>query len=308
MPEQRSKLLSSKSFELRHLRYFCALVEEKNFERAAAKLGIAQPGLSQQIMALEAILGAPLLDRSRRAVQLTQSGEVLYREADKILMQVDATMIAVNRAGRGEIGQISIGYVASAAYSGIVFETIRTFKDEYPDVAVNLVEMELRMQLTRISEGLLDIGFVRWPALLLPGLTSLVVRREPLIAVLSEMHPLAHQSTIELTELKDEIFITPRQPADIGFHGTTLEACRSAGFEPNISAQALDFTEIASRASIGMGVALAPKSLSAVGLPGIRYIDVAGIPTTSDVALAFRKSEASQAVKSFIAMCRRMGL
>jgi DNA-binding transcriptional LysR family regulator len=289
MPEQRSKLLTSKSFELRHLRYFCALVEEKNFERAAAKLGIAQPGLSQQIMALETILGAPLLDRSRRAVQLTQSGEVLYREAVKILMQVDATMIAVNRAGRGEIGQISIGYVASAAYSGVVFETIRKFKQEYPD-------------------GLLDMGFVRWPALLLPGLTSLVVRKEPLVAVLSETHPLAHQATIELQSLKDEIFITPRQPADIGFHGTTIEACHSAGFEPNISAQALDFTEIASRASIGMGVALAPKSLSAVGLPGIRYIDVAGISTTSDVALAFRKSEASQAVKSFIAMCRRMGL
>ncbi len=230
MPEQRSKLLTSKSFELRHLRYFCALVEEKNFERAAAKLGIAQPGLSQQIMALETILGAPL-DRSRRAVQLTQSGEVLYREAVKILMQVDATMIAVNRAGRGEIGQISIGYVASAAYSGVVFETIRKFKQEYPDVSVNLVEMELRMQLTRISEGLLDMGFVRWPALLLPGLTSLVVRKEPLVAVLSETHPLAHQATIELPSLKDEIFITPRQPADIGFHGTTIEACHSAGFE-----------------------------------------------------------------------------
>lgn len=165
MPEKRSKPMTS-PFELRHLRYFCALVEEKNFERAAAKLGIAQPGLSQQIMALETIVGAPLLDRSRRAVQLTQSGEVLHREAVKILMQVDATMIAVNRAGRGEIGQISIGYVASAAYSGIVFETIRKFKEEYPDVSVNLVEMELRMQLTRISEGLLDMGFVRWPVLL----------------------------------------------------------------------------------------------------------------------------------------------
>lgn len=93
-----------------------------------------------------------------------------------------------------------------------------------------------------------------------------------------------------------------------GFHGTTIEACHSAGFDPSISAQALDFTEIASRVAIGLGVALAPKSLSAVGLPGIRYINVTGTPTTSDVVLAFRKSEASQAVKSYIAICRRMGL
>jgi len=306
MPPAPNKNTATRSFELRHLRYFCALVDEKNFERAAARLGIAQPGLSQQIMALEAIIGSPLIDRSRRSVQLTQSGEVLYRDALKILAQTDAAMVAVKRAGRGEIGQVSIGYVASAAYSGIVFESIRTFRAEYPDVAVNLTEMELRMQLSRISEGLLDMGFIRWPAPMPPGLTSLIVKREPLVAVLNEAHALANCSTLRLDALKAETFLTPRQPADIGFHRTTLEACRSAGFEPDINAHALDFTEIASRVAIELGVALVPKSMNAVGLPGICYVDVSSITTTSDVAIAFRKSESSLAAKSFVALCRRV--
>jgi len=219
MPPAPNKNTAARSFELRHLRYFCALVDEKNFERAAARLGIAQPGLSQQIMALEAIVGSPLIDRSRRSVQLTQSGEVLYREALKILAQTDAAMVAVKRAGRGEIGQVFIGYVASAAYSGIVFETIRTFRAEYPDVAVNLTEMELRMQLSRISEGLLDMGFIRWPASLPPGLTSLIVKREPLVAVLNEAHALANCSTLRLDALKEETFLTPPSRPTSAFTG-----------------------------------------------------------------------------------------
>jgi DNA-binding transcriptional LysR family regulator len=291
-------------FELRHLRYFVALVEERNFDRAAIRLGIAQPGLSQQIMSLEKIVGTPLLDRSRRAVQLTHSGEILFQEARKVLAQTEATVVAIRRAGRGESGRISIGYVASAAYSGAVVHAIRNFKRDHPDVQIELQEMELRQQLQRIADGLLDFGYIRSPAPIPSGVVVQVILREPLMAILPCDHAFAGQPIEDLSCLGSETFVTPRQPQEVGFHRNTLLACREAGFEPNVKAIAHDFTEIASLVGIGVGVALVPQSMRCADLPDISYQPVEGLKTTSDVAIAYRKGEGAPAVKAFIAKQR----
>ncbi|MFK0165037.1 LysR substrate-binding domain-containing protein [Rhizobium sp. NPDC090279] len=288
-------------FELRHLRYFVALVEERNFDRAAIRLGIAQPGLSQQIMSLEKIVGASLLDRSRRAVKLTHSGEILFQEARKVLAQTDATVAAVRRAGRGESGRISIGYVASAAYSGAVVRTVRNFKRDHPDVEIELQEMELRQQLQRIADGLLDFGYIRSPAPIPSGVIVQVILREPLMTILPTDHAFAGQPIEDLSRLNAETFITPRQPPEVGFYRNTLQACREAGFEPVVKAIAHDFTEIASLVGIGVGIALVPQSMRCADLPDITYQPVEGIGATSDVAIAYRKGEGAPAVKAFIA-------
>ncbi|MBB3659174.1 DNA-binding transcriptional LysR family regulator [Rhizobium sp. BK650] len=292
-------------FELRHLRYFVTLVEERNFERAAARLGIAQPGLSQQIMSLERIVGTQLLDRSRRAVHLTHSGEILLQEARKVLVQTEATVAAIHRAGRGESGRISIGYVASAAYSGAVVGSIRDFKRDYPYVEVELQEMELRQQLQRIADGLLDFGYIRAPAPIPPGVSVEVVLREPLVAMIRDGHEFAARSIDTLARLTQETFITPRQPPDVGFHCNTLQACREAGFEPSVNAVAHDFTEIATLVGIGMGIALVPQSMSRVELPDIHYRPLGDVTVTSDVAIAYRKGEGSPATKAFIGRHRQ---
>ncbi|MBB3387993.1 DNA-binding transcriptional LysR family regulator [Rhizobium sp. BK275] len=297
--------LTDPGFELRHLRYFVTLVEERNFERAAARLGIAQPGLSQQIMSLERIVGTPLLDRSRRAVQLTHSGEILFQEARKVLAQTEATVAAIRRAGRGESGRISIGYVASAAYSGAVVGSIRDFKRDYPYVEVELQEMELRQQLQRIADGLLDFGYIRAPAPIPPGVSVQVVLREPLVAMVPADHEFAERAIDTLAHLTSDIFITPRQPPEIGFHRNTLQACREAGFEPSVKAIAHDFTEIAALVGIGIGIALVPQSMSRVELQDIHYRPLAGVTVTSDVAIAYRKGEGSPATKAFIARHRQ---
>ena len=294
------------SFELRHLRYFVALVEERNFERAAARLGIAQPGLSQQIMALEEILGTSLLDRTRRSVHLTQSGQVLYDEATKILAQADVAMVAVNRVSRGETGRVSIGYVASAAYSGAVVQSIRAYKRDHPGVEIELTEMELRKQLARIVEGLLDFAFIRGPAPIPDGLATHIIRREPIVLMVPDGHPLTlERSAANLAGLTSETFLTPQQPRDVGFHGTTFAACKEAGFEPNINSTSWDFTGIGSMVAIGAGVAIVPKSLECVRLPGIRYVPLPYANVTSDLVVAYRKTEASPAVRAFIAHSKR---
>lgn len=298
-------VLTDPGFELRHLRYFVTLVEERNFERAAVRLGIAQPGLSQQIMSLEKIVGTPLLDRSRRAVQLTHSGEILFQEAKKVLAQTEATVAAMHRAGRGESGRISIGYVASAAYSGAVVGPIRDFKRDYPYVEVELQEMELRQQLQRIADGLLDFGYIRAPAPIPTGVTVQVVLREPLVVMIPADHEFAERPIETLARLASDTFITPRQPPEIGFHRNTLQACREAGFEPSVNAVAHDFTEIAALVGIGIGVALVPQSMSRVELPDINYRPLGGVTVTSDVAIAYRRGEGSPATRAFIAQHRQ---
>ncbi|MFC5758842.1 LysR substrate-binding domain-containing protein [Rhizobium sp. GCM10022189] len=296
--------LTDPGFELRHLRYFVTLVEERNFERAAIRLGIAQPGLSQQIMNLEKIVGTSLLDRSRRAVQLTYSGEVLFQEARKVLAQTEATVAAIDRAGRGESGRISIGYVASAAYSGAVVGSIKDFKRDFPYVEVELQEMELRQQLQRIADGLLDFGYIRAPAPIPAGVSVQVVLREPLVAMIPAGHEFAERPIDTLARLAANTFITPRQPPEIGFHRNTLQACREVGFEPSVKAIAHDFTEIAALVGIGVGIALVPQSMSRVELPDIHYRSLRSVAVTSDVAIAYRKGEGAPAVRAFIARHR----
>ncbi len=289
------------TFELRHLRYFIALVEEKNFERAAARLGIAQPGLSQQILNLESLVGIPLLNRAKRSVQLTLSGQLLFDEARKIVAQADLALSELQRVGRGQTGRISIGYVASAAYSGVLTESLTAFRQEFPDIELQLVEIEMRQQLTMISEGELDFGYIRPPAPIPAGLTTTTVLREPLVVALPEAHPLAAQHAIDLAALSDQTFITPRQPADVGFHSNTLDACKDAGLTPKVSATGRDFTTIMSMVAVGLGIALVPQSLQCLQLPGVRYVSLARNRVTSDLAVAYRKVEGSAAVRAFVA-------
>lgn len=290
----------AETFELRHLRYFTALVDERNFERAALKLGIAQPGLSQQIMNLEDIVGMPLLDRTRRSVQLTAPGQLLYEDAKKILADADATLAALKRVDRGETGRITIGYVASAAYSGLLIQSIASFRASHPDVELQLIEMEMRLQLSKIADGNLDIAFIRPPAPIPEGVATNVILREPLMAALPQTHPFAFARQVDLKSLSQETFITPRQPPDVGFHYNTIEACNEAGFQPTISPEGRDYTTIACMVSIGLGIALVPRSLDCLRLPGVHYVPLSSSTTTSDLAIAYRKTEASPAVRAFI--------
>jgi DNA-binding transcriptional LysR family regulator len=285
--------------ELRHLRYFIATAEELNFGRAAEKLGIAQPGLSQQIKALEDIVGTPLFDRTRRSVQLTLAGELFANEARKTIAQAEMALMAARQAGRGEVGRIAVGYVGSAAYTGMLTSILNEFRAAYPDVELQISEMEMLRQLDQISEGKLDIGFIRPPVKLPVGITCVQVLQERLLLAVPATHSLAGRERVPLSAFNGDIFITPRHPPNVSFHKYTTQACQAAGFFPRLGPQGRDFVTITSMVSIGLGVALVPQSVKCIQLPSIRFKQVAGKPIFAELAVAFRRSEPSPAARAF---------
>ena len=201
---------------------------------------------------------------------------------------------AARRAGS------SIGYVASAAYAGVLTNSLAAFRATHPEVELQLTEMEMGLQLSAITDGTLDFGYIRPPIPIPEGVATTCVLREPLVVALPATHALSGRGAIPLAALRAETVITPRQPADVGFHHNALSACRESRFEPSISAVGRDFTTIASMVAVGLGVALVPESLACLRLPGLVYNPIVGPTTTSDLAVAHRRSETSPAVKAFI--------
>lgn len=294
--------------ELRHLRYFLAVAEELNFGRAAERLGIAQPGLSQQVRALEAILGTPLLDRSRRAVRLTLAGELLAGEARAILTRTDAALQAARRAGQGEVGRLAIGYVASAAYTGVLTTILGRFREAHPDVALEVTGMAMQQQLEAIAADRLDICFIRPPVSLPAGVTSFPVLQEPIAIALPESHPEAARKAVRLAALAGETFITPEHAAGVSFHRHTVMACQAAGFHPRLGPQGRDFVTVASLVAVGLGVALVPQCVGRIRLPGVTYRPLEDAGVTAEMAIAHRRRESSPVVRRFIALARQSRL
>ena len=296
---------SSATLELRHLRYFLATAEELNYGRAAERLRIAQPGLSQQIMNLEEIVGTPLFDRTRRSVRLTLAGELFAQEARKAVLQAESALMVARRAGRGELGRIAIGYVGSAAYTGALTTMVGEFRAAYPEVELQIAEMEMQQQLDQLDQGRLDIGFIRPPVPLPMGIASIPILLEEIMLALPESHPMAGQEAVPLSALNGDIFITPRHPPEVSFHRHTTAACQAAGFFPRLGPQGRDFVTIASMVAVGLGVALVPQSLRCIQVPGLRYKAIAGEPVLAELAAAYRRNEPSPVARAFAAHARR---
>jgi DNA-binding transcriptional LysR family regulator len=290
--------------ELRHMRYFLAVAEELNFGRAAEKLGVAQPNLSQQIKLLEEIVGALLFDRTQRSVRLTTAGECFVGEAREALVHAENALIAARRAGRGEIGRLAVGYVGSATYTGVLVSITGAFREGYPDVEIELAEMEMRDQIAAIAAGTLDIGFIRPPIELPIGIGNSLLMQEELAVAISDRHPLARLQDIPLSALREEIFITPRHAANVSFHKHTTDACLAAGFSPRLGPQADHFVTVVSMVAIGLGVALVPQSCRCLDLPGVCYRALAGKKILADLSVAYRRSEPSQPARTFLRYCQ----
>jgi DNA-binding transcriptional LysR family regulator len=299
---------SSAELELRHLRYFLVTAEELNFGRAAERLNIAQPGLSQQIKSLERIVGTALFDRTRRAVQLTLAGELFAAEARATLAHAERALGVAQTAGRGEVGSIAIGYLGSAAYTGMLTKVLSTFQKNYPKVELQLHAMEMSLQLEHLSLGKLDIGFIRPPVPLPIGVATMPILQETLCLALPDSHPLASHETVPLSGMSDDIFITPFHAPNVSFHKHTTTACQAAGFLAKLGPQGKDFMTIVGMVSIGVGVAIVPQSVSCIQLPGVRYKAIAGPPIRAELAVAFRRSEPSAAARAFVQHARKFSL
>ncbi len=285
--------------ELRHLRYFAAVAEELQFGRAARKLHISQPPLSMQIRALEEELGVTLLNRTQRSVSLTQAGNALLAEARHILARVDQAILTTKRAGRGEIGELLVGFISVADYN-VLPEVLREFRRRFPLVNLTLREATTDTQLRDLVAGRIDVGFVL-PPVNEPALESVAILREPLIAALPEKHPLARKpGKLALEKLKDASFILFPRPNAPGLYDDIVSCCKAAGFSPRVEQEAIQMQTIVSLVSAELGVALIPASMMHLRRTGVIYKELRGGSPPIEIHLVWRRGDVLPALRVFI--------
>ena len=287
--------------ELRHLRYFQAVAEELHVGRAAQRLHMAQPPLSRQIHALEAELGLTLFERTRRGVTLTPAGAAYAERVKDVFAAVDRAAAAARRAAVGELGRIAIGYVSSLAYVGLS-ELLRAFRDAWPHVEVIVREGPPQEQLDALTEGRLDVGFVRGPVIE-GGLIAEIARREPLVVALPPRHRLARKPRVELRELAGEPMLTFARARSPGFFDHVMGLCRAAGFTPKIVQEA-PLIDLVSLVSAGFGVALVPQSLRRVAGSRLVVRPLVGAPR-ADLMMVRRADDQTPALQRFLDVARK---
>jgi DNA-binding transcriptional LysR family regulator len=287
--------------ELRHLRYFVAVAEELHFGRAAERLHMAQPPLSQQIRQLEVEIGFDLFRRTKRSVQLTEAGQLFLDRVRVIFAQVDQAIEIGRQASRGDLGQMIVGFVGSAAYN-VLPPILQAMRTQVPGVSLELRELTTVQQLQWVAEGNIDVGFVR-PPVDLPGLESEVIFQEPLMVALSEYHPLCQDKTVAVRSLMNESFIQFPRVLAPGLYDPIISLCQQAGFSPNVVQEAIQMQTIVSLVAAEMGVAIVPASLQNLQRKGVVYKPLAEVTPLVAIALVWRKFP-SPAVQRFVEVAR----
>lgn len=287
--------------ELRHLRSYVVLADELHFGRAAKRLGIAQPPLSQQIARLERLLGYPLFTR-RPGVALTPAGVALLAPARRALEQVAHGVDATRRAGRGESGILTIGFAASTMATRVP-EVLRAFRRRRPGVELVLRELSTAAQLEALRSGFIDVGFLREPVAD-PAIVAERVVREPFSAVLPPDHRLAGHRTIDLAALSGEGFVLfPRAVAPT-LYDQVRAVCRSAGFEPRQVQEAEEWLTIVGLVDAGLGVSIVPASFERLRWGRVSYHRLAGIRRLTTISMCHRAGEQDALVPAFAAVAR----
>jgi DNA-binding transcriptional LysR family regulator len=295
--------------DLRHLRYFVAVAEEGHVTRAAARLGLQQPPLSQQIRALEAELQVQLFRRKPRGVELTQAGEALFAEAQAILQQVEHAVTAVRRTARGEAGRIGLGFTSSASFHPFVPQVVRKYRETHPLVALSLDESGTGELVAALLEERLDAAFVRSPVGAAEGIAVHSVLDEAMVAALPAGHALARRTNatpLGLGELSAETFILYRRPLGPGLYDAIIAACQRAGYSAIIGQEAPRMLATLSLVAAGLGVTLVPQSMRRLRVHGVAYrpLDSAS-GLVAPLNLAYRRGDTSEAARRFIALVRR---
>ncbi|AFY53715.1 transcriptional regulator [Rivularia sp. PCC 7116] len=284
--------------ELRHLRYFVTLAEELHFGRAAQRLHIAQPPLSQQIRQLENELGFELFHRTKRKVELTEAGKVFLVEVQRIFRQLEQAIFLGKQVSRGEIGQLVIGFVSSAAYN-ILPDILQNSRNSIPNVSLELHELTTDEQLRWLNLGRIDVGFVR-PPVDQKKYESKIVFQESLIIAVPENHPLANQDKISLKSLINESFILfPRFLAP-GLYDLIISFCQQVGFSPKLAQEAIQMQTIVSLVAAQIGVAIVPESLQNLQRRGVVYKYFVEETPKVSIAMIWRKNDVSVVLERFL--------
>ncbi|VVE05850.1 LysR family transcriptional regulator [Pandoraea anhela] len=305
--------------DLRQFRYFVAVAEERHFGRAAQRLSMTQPPLSQQIRALEASLGAPLFVRTNRSVELTAVGRQLLPEVRRILADADALPALAQGLAHGEVGTLSLGFVSTADY-GILPPLLREFGERYPRVRLQLLEATSDIQIEALMEGRIDAGLFipPVPARYANELSYLPIIREPLMLALPAGHGgndgrggEAHDSAggqpgapVSLADFADEpLVIFPRRVAP-AFYDIIMGCYAALGLTPRVGQEAIQMQTIVSLVSAGMGVALVPQSLCHLRRTGVTYRALRETSALIETGLLWRTAEVTPVLEGFLETAR----
>jgi len=296
--------------ELRHLRYFIAVAEEKHVTRAAERLGMQQPPLSQQIRALERELDVQLFRRKPRGVELTDAGSALLADARAILSHIDHAFATAKRTARGEQGQISVGFTSSAPFHPFVPRIIRAYRDAFPLVSLTLEESGTTDLIDYLRNERIDAAFIRTAIPNQEGLVVNLLLQEAMVLALPHAHVLARRASpnkaLPLKVLADETFIVYRRHNGPGLYDAILSACNAAGFSPRVGQEAPRIVSTLNLVAAGLGVSLVPESLQRMRMDGVVFRHVAGAAQPkAPLYLASRRSETSAAVRKFLALVKR---
>jgi DNA-binding transcriptional LysR family regulator len=291
--------------DLRQLRHFVAVAERLHFGRAAAALHISQPPLSRSIRELERRLGATLLARTRRRVELTPEGARFLEDAKRLLAQMERAVLEIGSMAAGDGGRLRLGFVSLADY-GMLPGLLKAYKAARPGVTLALREMLSPDQALALAAGELDFGLLLPPV---PGadLEHLVVQRERFLAALPLRHRLARvRGRIAMRELAGEAYVmAPREIAP-GLHDIVSALAARAGFAPRVAQEAIQMQTVVSLVSSGLGVAIVPASVANLGRRGVVYREIADAHPRLDLWLAWRQGALGVAAREFVLHARRI--
>ncbi|UFS82214.1 MULTISPECIES: LysR family transcriptional regulator [Rhizobium] len=288
--------------ELRHIRYFLAVAEEGNFTRAAAKLGIGQPPLSQQIRDLENEIGAALFHRVPHGAELTEAGTAFLPEGRAAVAAAEKAKLAAQRATRGETGRLALGFTASSAFNTAVSGTIRRFRRQWPDVSLSLTEMNSNWLMEKLMRQEIDVAFIR------PGLEDpkdVRLKRladEPMLIALPAHHPLARYEKVPLCALAGEPFILFPRTVGLSLYDDIVRGCRDAGFELVVTQEAPQIPSVVNLVAADLGVSIVPASIAHLALDGVAYRPIEGPPLVARLGLAMLKAQRSLVAANLMSM------
>ena len=290
--------------ELRHLRYFVAVAEELHFGRAASRLNVAQPALSQQIKQLERELGALLLARTKRRVALTEPGRLFLPEARRTLAQAALAVEIARGAEAGQIGRLRIGYVDAALWSPLP-EVIRVFRERFGRVSISMLKRLPPEQPADIRRGDIDVA-IGPPPPVNAEVEVVSFTEEPGMVALPAAHPLAGRKSIAMGDLADApwVLVPARVPSRL--RDVTFRAAAAAGFTPRVTQEARELDALIALVSAGLGVTLVPASAARFPRPGAVFLPLAGKSPSFRLVALRQRGIAQPAVRSFLEVMREV--
>ncbi|MBM7129868.1 LysR family transcriptional regulator [Dyella mobilis] len=292
--------------ELRHLKYFVTVADELHFGRAAERLGISQPPLSQQIHALELRLGAKLFERKGRGISLSHAGNALLPRARGILAQAERAAESVARSQRGELGELHLGLMSSGPFTFVVPRVLARFRERLPDVRLLIHEMATSQQIDALEQGTIDVGVIR-PEALPDGIRAIELFKDSLTVVMHASNPLAAaRGPIHIGELANEDFIFYQRHLGVRLYDEVIALCTKAGFNPRILYEVRELPTIIGLISGGFGVAVLPGSVQRMTVENVVYRPLADMEAATAVWAIYRHDGNDPMVHAFLQIAQCM--